>query len=327
MTEVVYLDQNKWIPLLQQKKGLIPGYAKELEAVEELSESGTAIFPLTHLTLKETASYSGGRERVEEMIDFMMNISNRYFFPPADIVRMEEVSQEAHRLLGLEFSMNDKILGQGPLFMYGGARSTIEANGGENDEEIEKQLNEWAKSEEGMRDLVFREDVLEIIGDRSDEEELAEDLEEIRKENEGKFSSNSQQRRITTLYYWKKTILPDLQQELTRLLLSNLTTVDPLFDHGISEKKLRSEEYALRYIQHFPYADTYTTLTVSRDLEKKKIEPNDKNDIMTLSIAIPYSDLVITENFWASVASKTNLDTRYNTKVRSDLSSVLEIGD
>lgn len=325
MVEIVYLDQNKWIPLLQQKKGIISGYAEELGAIEELSKSGTAIFPLTHLTLKETASYSGGREKIEEMANFMINISNRYFFPPADIVRMEEISQEAHRLLGLEFSMNDKILGQGPLFMYGGARSTIEAEGGKNDEEIEKKLNEWTKSEEGMSDLVFRKDVLDIIGDRSGEEELAKELEEIRKENEGKFKNNTQQRRVTTIYYWNKNILPELRKEIIKLLLSNPTTVDPLFDHGITEEKLQSEEYALEYIENFPYVDTYTTLTVSRDLEKQKIEPNDKNDIMALSVAIPYSDLVITENFWTSVASKTNLEDKYNTKVRSDLSSILEI--
>jgi hypothetical protein len=238
---------------------------------------------------------------------------------------MEEISQETHRLLGLEFSMNDKILGQGPLFMYGGARSTIEAEGGKNDEEIEKKLKEWSKSEEGMRDLVFRKDVLDIISDRSGEEELAKELEEIRKENEGKFKSNTQQRRITTIYYWNENILPELRQEIIKLLLSNPTTVDPLFDHGISEEKLQSEEYALEYIENFPYVYTYTTLTVSRDLEKQKIEPNDKNDIMALSVAIPYSDLVITENFWNSVASKTNLENKYNTKVRSDLSSILEI--
>lgn len=76
MAEIIYLDQNKWIPLLQQKKGIISGYAEELGVIEELSKSGAAIFPLTHLTLKETASYSGGREKIEEMINFMMHISN-----------------------------------------------------------------------------------------------------------------------------------------------------------------------------------------------------------------------------------------------------------
>jgi len=41
-------------------------------------------------------------------------------------------------------------------------------------------------------------------------------------------------------------------------------------------------------------------------------------------VAIPYCDVVVTENFWAHIASQVGVDDLYNTEVESDVDEVFE---
>ena len=313
-----------WIKLLQQQKGRISGYEDELDAVIELSESGKAVFPLSRFHAIETASYTGGSQSVDDMFDLMLAVSRRYCIAPFDIVRKEEISREAHRLAGLEFSMDGRIIGQGIIRMHGGDRYEITVDS-EDGSELEERLYEFSESEELAKEILEDEGFRELLADRSIEQEIAEDLEEIRKENEDKFKSNSHQREVTTLHYFQESVRPAVKSKFTELLLTRIDDVSPPFDHGISEERLESKEYALEYAKRFPAMYTYTKLTVSRDLQKRKIEKNDLNDILALSIAIPYCDLVLTENFWAAIASQCSLEEDYDTVVSSDLSDVIAL--
>lgn len=121
-----------------------------------------------------------------------------------------------------------------------------------------------------------------------------------------------------------KEVRPAVKSKVEELLLSG-KDVSPLVDHDISEETLESEEFALEYMKRFPAVDSYTKLTVSRDLQKSEIKENDLNDIMALSVAIPYCDLVLTENFWASVSSQCDLEDDYGGVVSSDLSEVTNL--
>jgi len=325
MSEVVYLDQNMWIKLLQQQKGQISGFGDELDAVVRLSDTGRAIFPLSRFHAVETASYGGGDESINDMFEFMLEISQRYCVAPFDIVKKEEIAQEAHRLIGLDFSIKGKVIGQGLPFMHGGNRYEITANPEEGDgSEMEELLYEWSQGEEFADELLNDDGFREIMGDRRHEEEIAEELEEIRSKNEGEFKSNSHQRKITTLHYLQEEVCPAVKSRVEELLLSE-KDASPLIDHDISEETLESEEFALKYMKRFPAVDSYTKLTVSRNLQKSEIEENDLNDIMALSVAIPYCDLVLTENFWASVSSQCDLEDDYGGVVSSDLSEVTNL--
>lgn len=51
----------------------------------------------------------------------------------------------------------------------------------------------------------------------------------------------------------------------------------------------------------------------------KRWKRNDDIDIASLSLAIPYCDVVLTERFWTDASRKCKLDRHYNTRIASDL--------
>lgn len=57
----------------------------------------------------------------------------------------------------------------------------------------------------------------------------------------------------------------------------------------------------------------------------EKLQKNDFTDIVFLSSAIPYCDIVITESQWISYAQKHNLEAIYNTAMYSNLQNLSQI--
>jgi len=57
--------------------------------------------------------------------------------------------------------------------------------------------------------------------------------------------------------------------------------------------------------------------------EKQIIQENDIKDIIFLSVAIPYCDIVITEKTWANLVCDKKLDILFDTKVSKDLNILL----
>ncbi len=58
---------------------------------------------------------------------------------------------------------------------------------------------------------------------------------------------------------------------------------------------------------------------------QKQWEGNDLNDVMALSVVVPYCDVVVTERQWAHSVGVAKLDRRFNTTVISDLRKLPEL--
>jgi hypothetical protein len=77
------------------------------------------------------------------------------------------------------------------------------------------------------------------------------------------------------------------------------------------------------FFENMPSLFCVFELTQRRDqLIQRLIDVNDINDIMALSMAIPYCDVVVTESMWKSIACQSGLDKKYRTVM---LSSVQEL--
>jgi len=166
----VYLDQNKWISLLKEHVNGVDGTESTLSRLRELVEEGDVVCPLSLIHLIETSSYSD-EESIDDMFDLMLAVSRRYCIAPFDIVRKEEISREAHRLAGLEFSMDGRIIGQGIIRMHGGDRYEITVDS-EDGSELEERLYEFSESEELAEEILEDEGFRELLGDRSIEQEI-----------------------------------------------------------------------------------------------------------------------------------------------------------
>ena len=58
---------------------------------------------------------------------------------------------------------------------------------------------------------------------------------------------------------------------------------------------------------------------------QKQWEGNDLNDVMALSVAVPYCDVVVTEGQWVHFVRAAKLDRRCKTKMISDLRRLPEL--
>ena len=95
-------------------------------------------------------------------------------------------------------------------------------------------------------------------------------------------------------------------------------------DHDVPRERLESTDYAYEWVQQFPSVFTFSTLATMRDMQKHRdIKANDINDLMALSVAIPYCDIVVTENFWTNLSKQAGLGSLYDTHVTADIDAAI----
>jgi hypothetical protein len=88
---------------------------------------------------------------------------------------------------------------------------------------------------------------------------------------------------------------------------------------GDFRDRLRSAPAAVRFLADIPNLDVLLTLRLARDQEHNRaVERNDIRDLDWLSVAIPYSNVVVSERYWGSKARATRLDEKYGTIVITD---------
>jgi hypothetical protein len=65
--------------------------------------------------------------------------------------------------------------------------------------------------------------------------------------------------------------------------------------------------------------DVTITLTVARDQDLlRPIESNDARDLIGLSVAVPYGNIVVAEKYWGNMVRSRGLAAKYNTTVLTD---------
>jgi hypothetical protein len=65
------------------------------------------------------------------------------------------------------------------------------------------------------------------------------------------------------------------------------------------------------------------TLTLARNQDLvRRIQRNDLRDLDWLSVAVPYSNAIVSENYWGHQVRATGLDGKYGTMLMTDLRAV-----
>ncbi len=147
----------------------------------------------------------------------------------------------------------------------------------------------------------------------------AEKLERIRKSWQLRIEDNNLLRRAIMADYLVYQIGPKLLQVLSPI------HPDP---KAFVEEVTKDKGTIIRFFRSMPTSYCNVQLTIFRDMQAKRmIQPNDLHDIMSLSIAIPYSDVVITERMWQSAINQTRLDSLYQTIVLRSVKALPTILD
>lgn len=131
----------------------------------------------------------------------------------------------------------------------------------------------------------------------------------------------------------------DVERKLTKyeMLMINLKDYYPS-QHGLIVKNLfpqietlgriKAREKIVEYFKKFPsfYVDSMLLYEHVRSKQSKKLFcKNDFLDIVFLSVAIPYCDIVITERHWKRQAEKQNLGQIYNTIILDSVGDIDEL--
>lgn len=309
--KVVYLDQKCWIDLARLY------YHKQTEKESELvgkildaSEKNGVIFPLSISHLVETMKISNER-RKNELVPLMIRLSRGYSFQPYFSINIRsEIQNIILRKLELpQINVRNLILKQGISNLIGGGEpSLISRKGSELPENVKKELLDLLESPKSLEfslNLKLPKSFLNT--------EKIEIFEKNRQEL-SKIKDNDLRQREFLAWNMKAIISP----ELVKILYEYSLPIDFI----LKEKSTREDIEGL--LDSIPTALCLLTLIYQRDQQlQRPIQDNDLHDILFLTLALPYSDIVVTENMWASISRQKKLDRKCNTII---LSSINELG-
>ena len=76
----------------------------------------------------------------------------------------------------------------------------------------------------------------------------------------------------------------------------------------------------MRFLADIPNLDVRLTLRLTRDQDLvRPIAHNDIRDLDWLSVAVPYANVVVSENYWGHHVRAAGLDKKYDTVLLTDL--------
>jgi len=327
--QVVHLDTKDWIELARGYYGRVPDLQRIARKVVEKSESGQAIFPLSITHFDETAR-NVNRERRKRLAEYMVLVSQGWAILPAPFIVEPEIEDACLKHLGLpRYDLQNFAIKKMPVSQLVGAKADIEIEDRDpsnllpedRKQQLKECLLEKVETPETLLFLIEQGlDHPETKNMQKDSMETAKKLEQMRSLESRTIRDNDLRRRVTLANYLVTVVNP----KVVKFLLS--IRVNPKI---FADEVLSDQEKIIRFFQSMPTSYCAVQLTLYRDMQRtRKIQPNDLNDIMSLSIAIPYSDVVVTETMWQRAIIQTKLsELRPTLVLRSaeELGPILEL--
>lgn len=315
-TTIIYLDQKIWGQLHAGRHNSDSRYTEAFKIVRDAVDRGDAICPYSVARFFETdiiQDEAFKQELYELMIDFSTNVCIRNYF---DAISAEITSYIFRHVDILpEIESADQVFGRGLIDPVGTPRITVD---GEQIEE-EWKIHKILRSEEVTRQIIQSDDHLSYTHERDEDErtEYVETLEAIREEYEDIADTDEERRRQLIIESFRNDILPGLVHTAEQLPIDvdiwTIIACDTALN-GFHD-----------FFMQFPTYYTHLDLILGRDFHRDRdIEANDLNDVMALAVAIPYTDIVVTEQFFAGVAHQQDLPNRFDTTIRTDLQDLAD---
>ena len=309
---VVYLDSTGWIDLYKEyKQGEISD-----EDIEKLVESDN-IFPLSYVALEELNRLDTEEQR-EERLEFIYRISQGKGFAPKMFIEDAEIKSALmdysidYPDISSDF-MRKVALGEGVPFILAGPNYGIKGSEVLPDR-TRKALMEKVEGKESFK-LYKDEDIAKHAKDKSILEEYAEDITEQLQREKEEFPDNDYRLRVKHARFFF---------EQTNYRVFKFCKELGIDFRDIIPKALDGDEEAMGkafkpFIKDVPSFYTHAQLSNLRDVHENEADVNDAYDIISLAVAIPYSDVVYTEDEWRHRAKNVvGLHEIYDTKIISD---------
>ncbi len=313
---IIHLDQKDWIGLARRYYGVDPDAENIAKQVVHASKAEKAIFPLSITHFDETMKRLDDESR-QRLAKYMVTVSKGWAILPATRIIDPEIEDACLKSLRLPREDLQKLAIKKGLSQLMGGKAELEWKTppppGLNEELLEK-----IESPETLLMSLEHGFGEEQLGEmQGAAEEGSSRIEQIRKSQSE--VDNDLRHRATLAQY----LISDINPKIVKFLLS--IDVDP---KAFADKFLRDQGQIIQLFQSMPTSYNVVELSFRRDmLTDRKVHPHDLNDIMSLSIALPYSDVVVTERMWHTIILQAKLDKLRPTRVLKsvrDLSPILK---
>ena len=228
----------------------------------------------------------------------MIKLSKAVTLPPANLVIKNEIVNACFKYGGTKFyRIDDWVIGRG--ISHGlGAKGTIQAPG--LPKSLIKELEDKVESAEGLLILLktnYGRKAVEQLQEPA--AEAAQIAENIRKSAKSRIKDKNIIYKLAVAEYFRDYLDP----RIVEYYLSIGKTPEEL------GPTLIDKDTIIKFFKRIPTAFTLFTLTFYRDydLEARQVQAHDLNDIMGLSVAIPYMDIIVTESLWRDAILRANL--------------------
>jgi hypothetical protein len=308
------LDQNKWIDLARAHYGKQGGesFQDALRAVRTAIDSGKLVVPFSAVNAVE-AMISRDSGRRERLARFVVELSGNRTVLPEHAACALEIRNAVRRLFGTGSpqAVRPSILQQGLIHALG---MVIEVLG--SAEKMEAGVAHIRSSQLTVEFLLMVSGKREGIDQALVGEMAAVGIFE---QDRDRFAAMSlEQRRwleFLGLFFGTGRYRADLATALRDL---NIHVRD-------FRARVHSPQDAMRFLADVPNLDVLLTLRLARDQDlSRAIERNDIRDLDWISVAVPYSNIVVAENYWGHKVRATGLDGRYGTVLITDLRTLPE---
>lgn len=322
----IYLDINHWYALGRagQDNTKSPEHAALLTALQDEVDAGRLVIPLSHVSYEELTENRRDQQR-EPTAEIMWRLSKGATIAPASRIVDEELAVELNRRFGRPaFPAKVRKFGRGVGFAFGmgplravvpaGRRAKIEARLGMTIPHAEALLEyDVLATPRSLRDRV--PDFDPNGWRREADAELAA-LRGMLDNVHGEGTSISG-RPADAIYVHQ--IGGDIRENFVKALTTAGyadTFTMPLKDAGETTD----------FIKHLPTQWVATELKIHYARNPQiNWKINHLRDIAALSAAIPYTDVVVTDNdVWSAATHGTHLDREFNTVI---LRRLTDLGD
>jgi hypothetical protein len=308
--KLLSLDQCKWIDLSRAHYGHRLGtpFRDALSAVRISIEAGKLTLPFSAVNILEFQN-DPDHDRRERLARFMVDLSCNRTILPFMTVRLLEIRNAV-------FSLFER-----PVPGY--VRSSIVREGLDNAWGIRIRILGLPKTVEAMvfqacdspkasiSHLLRHADQRGSVDKfQTEENSTLGIIEDVRKRS-ADHGITWGQRLFAELreYFLRGSVGRDVAAALEEINIGSSAFWD----------RITSPDEFVEFFARIPDLDVRLTLTLSRDQDLvRRIRRNDARDLHWLSVALPYSNLVVSENHWGHMIRSRGLDTKYGTTIITD---------
>lgn len=311
---IVYFDQNAWGDLLTGYHNEDSEYSQAYETIKDSTQDQDFIYPFSFSNIIETGAHRDEDFR-RELYELIFDISGNYSLKNyLDVIRLEANAYVSDTIpLLTPINVRSSVIGKGELNTLGEFKIT--PSDFLTDEQREKLKRILASDELNRRFFQSDEMTQQISQQENQLEEYIETIEDIREGTTPAGTSDEREARkeyIATAFGDQITpLIQDTAQQLGYNLMGALA---------------RDAQREIQFLKQFPAFYTYGNFSFARDSHRDRdIEYGDLKDIMSLSVATPYCDIVVTEQFFGGMIHKYDLPEEYDTTVLFDITDLADI--